>query len=62
MFNSPLSIYLPIFYLVHLSIYLSILLIYKSTQAKLDALDEEAEKISVTHPEEAVVIKQRTGR
>ena len=31
-------------------------------QAKLDALDEEAEKIAVTHPEEAVVIKQRTNR
>ncbi|XP_023337071.1 spectrin beta chain isoform X7 [Eurytemora carolleeae] len=31
-------------------------------QAKLDALDEEADKISVSHPEEAVIIKQRTNR
>ena len=31
-------------------------------QAKLDALEEESEKIATTHPEEAVVIQQRTGR
>jgi len=31
-------------------------------QAKLDALEEESEKIAVSHPEEAVVIQQRTGR
>merc|ERR1719229_1405551 len=31
-------------------------------QAKLDSLEEESEKISKTHPEEAVVIQQRTGR
>ena len=31
-------------------------------QAKLEALDDEAEKISLTHPEEAVVIKQRTNK
>ena len=30
--------------------------------AKLESLEEEAEKISVTHPEEAIVIKQRTNR
>ena len=30
-------------------------------QAKLNSLDEEADKIAVTHPEEAVVIKQRTN-
>ena len=31
-------------------------------QAKLDALEEESEKIATTHPEEAVVIQQRTDR
>jgi len=31
-------------------------------QAKLDALEEESEKISQTHPEEAVVIQQRISR
>ena len=31
-------------------------------QSKLESLDEEAEKISVSHPEEAIVIKQRTNR
>jgi len=31
-------------------------------QAKLDALEEESEKISTSHPEEAVVIQQRTNR
>ena len=31
-------------------------------QSKLDALEEESEKISGTHPEEAVVIQQKTGR
>ena len=31
-------------------------------QAKLDALDEEAEKIKATHPAEAVVIQQRSSR
>ena len=31
-------------------------------QAKLDSLEEESEKISKTHPEEAVVIQQRINR
>jgi len=31
-------------------------------QAKLDALEEESEKIATSHPEEAVVIQQRTNR
>merc|ERR1711962_1652311 len=31
-------------------------------QAKLDALEEESEKIASSHPEEAVVIQQRTNR
>merc|ERR1719507_1465725 len=31
-------------------------------QAKLDALEEESEKIAGSHPEEAVVIQQRTNR
>merc|ERR1719288_679659 len=31
-------------------------------QAKLDSLEEEAEKISKTHPEEGVVVQQRVNR
>ena len=31
-------------------------------QAELNALKEESEKIATTHPEEAVVIQQRTDR
>merc|ERR1712241_720729 len=31
-------------------------------QAKLDSLEEESEKISKTHPEEAIVIQQRINR
>merc|ERR1719414_1469899 len=31
-------------------------------QAKLGALEEESEKIASSHPEESVVIKQRTNR
>merc|ERR1712061_941151 len=31
-------------------------------QAKLDALEEESEKIATSHPEEAVVIQQRINR
>ena len=31
-------------------------------QAKLDALDKEAEKIGVDHPEEEALIRERTGQ
>merc|ERR1712038_1165826 len=31
-------------------------------QAKLESLEEESEKISKTHPEEAIVIQQRINR
>ena len=39
-----------------------ILVMMMMIQAKLDALDEEAEKIKATHPAEAVVIQQRSSR